>query len=122
MRKIYTNYQIDVPIPNPNGFDRTIFHPLVYISELEIWPEGISFSIDADWDSEKIRASLHTLIHRTLGRWQVETGMAYGWENCWHVDDVLQTFATKEEAEAELREFLIDFPTKDAGDYRVTQI
>lgn len=39
-------------------------------------------------------------------RYAVETLMGSSWENCWHEDDELLTFATREEAEAELEDHL----------------
>ena len=46
------------------------------------------------------------------GRWEVQTLFDNGgWENCWHDDERgkrLRSFASREEAERELREFVAD--------------
>jgi hypothetical protein len=45
-----------------------------------------------------------------------------GWVNCWQVDDKPQTFATREEAEAELAEYLAEIQVEiDSGEREADQ-
>ena len=61
-----------------------------------------------------------------MSKFIVETLMLHGWDNCWHNDESLAVYDTREEAEAELAEFLQN--AREAGldyesaDYRITQV
>ena len=61
-----------------------------------------------------------------MSKFIVETLMLHGWDNCWHNDENLVVYDTREEAEAELAEFLSDALAAglDYGftDYRVTEV
>lgn len=66
-------------------------------------------------------------------RYAVETCFFDGsWENCWTVDDVPVTFATRAEAEAELKSYLADVADAvaagdmcdgyDRDDFRIVEV
>lgn len=73
-------------------------------------PPFVTFIIDP---------AAQTVTRVPLGpkRFAVETRFLYGWENCWTVDDMPMTFATRAEAEAELSAYLADIAAAvEAGD------
>jgi hypothetical protein len=63
-------------------------------------------------------------MHKTQIRYAVETAMTYGWENVWQEDDSPMTFATLDEAEAELVQFFKDAEHMgySSEDYRIVQV
>ena len=56
-------------------------------------------------------------------RYEVETLMGHGWENCWADDGVVLTFASREEAQTEINDLLRRtrrlWPTYKDSDYRI---
>jgi hypothetical protein len=59
-------------------------------------------------------------------RYEVQTRMGNTWENCWTEDGTPQTFATRADARAELRQFIKDAKAcldgYDNADYRVAEV
>ena len=67
-------------------------------------------------------------------QWEVQTKFHYGWENCWHndFDGNLETFDTIEDAQQELKEYLLDMEYEhkhgnisvsyDKNDYRIVEV
>jgi hypothetical protein len=66
-------------------------------------------------------------VEKTAARWEIQHyALCDGWVNAWtdsdENGDIPVTFDTKEEAEAELREFLEERPDEDESDYCIVSL
>jgi hypothetical protein len=61
-----------------------------------------------------------------MTRYVVETAMGSGWDACWTEDGVPMTFASREAAQSEIDELLLDTLHFDepyaASDYRIVAV